>query len=134
MGYLRLEWWNSCDIAGIHYGRFFENKIFIDAEIGKPEFLEEEEGFENEEGVFITNYKKLIPVYRFEFMGPEYIVKAMKAMAMHDTILIGNELYDAGIRNVEVNATWDPDTNDCLALIEIKFRQDDQIIKNSCCE
>lgn len=130
---IKLTWKNSCDLAGIYYGGGFENKMFIDAPIVKPEYINVEDGFENDDGVFVKEYESLKKVYKFEMIAPEHIANALKLMALHDNVKIYTSLYSAQIRNVKVNVNWESQFNDCMATVEVTFEQDDQVAKTACC-
>jgi len=135
MNYLKLDWSNSCDLGRVYYSGGFTNTLYLDAEIGKPEYSIEEEGFENGDGVFIKTRERLIKNYKFEIVVPEYIADALVFMALHDNIRISytNGLYSSTVRNVKVNVNWEDITNSCLAIVEVSFQQDDQILKGNCC-
>ncbi len=131
---IKLTWRNSCDLGGIYYGGDFENKLFLDTVIVKPEYTFEEEGVNNDEGSFIKDFESLVKTYKFEVVAPEYIANAMTLMALHDDVKIFVPgLYMAQIRNIKVNVTWEDTFNDCMALIEVTFQQDDQVVKSACC-
>lgn len=133
--YLKIEYSNSCDLGNVYYQAGFENIIYLDTQIGAPEYQYEEEGEENGDGVLVKTFQKLQKVYKFEVQVPEYMADALMFMALHDVITLSytNGLYTASIRNVIVNVTWDEDTNSCMALVEVKFQQDDQVLKDNCC-
>lgn len=133
--YIKLEWTNSCDLGNVYYQDGFVNKMFIDAEIGAPEYEEVIDSEENGEGVEIVIYQKQQKKYKFEFLAPEYVADAIKFMAMHDSINLTTTdgLISTQIRNVEVNVSWEDSTNQCMALIQVTFQQDDQVVKDNCC-
>lgn len=140
--YIKLEWRNSCNLGNILYSNgdaavtAFRNKLFLETEIGTPEYLHDEIGHEDGNAVFVKEEESLVKNYKFKVVCPEDIVDALEAMALHDDIRITyvNGLYSSAIRNVKVNATWLEDTNECMAEVEVIFQQDDQIVKGSCCD
>jgi hypothetical protein len=135
--YIKITWTNTCDIGRVLYnGTGFTNALFLDTDIIKPLYETEETGYENGNGVFIKTSEKLKKICGFEFYGPEYVADAMKFMAMHDTIqlMFVNRDYSSSIRNVEVDVSWDDSMNGCMALIQVRFEQDDQVVKTSCCD
>lgn len=133
---IKLTWKNSCDLGGIYYGGTFENKMFLDTVIVKPEYTKVEDGFENDDGVFVKEYESLVKTYKFEIIAPEHIINALELMAMHDDVKISytNGMYQSQIRNIHVNASWEDSFDDCMATVEVTFEQDDQVIKTACCE
>lgn len=133
--YIKLEWKNTCDLGNIYYQSNYWNKIYLDASIGRPDYLYEIEEESNDDAVKIANYQKLEKAYKIEVYVPEYVVDALQAMQLHDTIRLSltDGSYSSSIRNVKVNASWEDISNHCLALVEITFQQDDQVVKTSCC-
>lgn len=133
--YLKIEYSNSCDLGNVYYQGGFINTIYLDTEIGAPEYKYEEEGEDNGDGVLIKTFEKLQKVYKFQVLVPEYMADALMFMALHDVITISytNGLYSTSARNIIVNVTWDEDTNSCMALVEVSFQQDDQVLKDNCC-
>ena len=133
--YIKLEWWNSCDLARIYYAGGFKNRVFLDADIGEPEYLIDFEGSNNGAGVFIEDYSVLQKVYQFKTYVPQYLLDAFQLIPQHDNIRITftNGLYSTTIRNVSIESEWDENLNQCLALVTFKFQQDDQSVKNNCC-
>lgn len=134
--YIKLEWWNSCNLGNILYTTGFKNKLFLDTEIGEPEYLNVEDGHDDGNGVFVKEFESLVKNYKFKVVVPEDIVDALQAMRLHDNINITftNGLYSSSVRNVKVNTTWMEDENQCLAIVEVLFEQNDQLIKSSCCD
>jgi hypothetical protein len=135
--YIKLTWTNTCDLGRTLYnGINFEQVMFLDADVIKPDYIDEETGFENGEGEFVKTAEKKKKRYKFELMAPEYVVDALKAMSVCDTInlLFVNGLYSTEIRNLRVDASWDDDFNGCMALVTVSFEQNDQLVKTSCCD
>lgn len=133
--YIKLEYSNSCDLGKVYYAGGFQNVIYLDTEIGAPEYQHEEDGEDNGDGVLIKTFEKLQKIYKFQVLVPEYMADALMFMALHDTITLSytNGLYTASIRNVIVNVTWDEDTNSCMGIVDVSFQQDDQVLKDNCC-
>lgn len=132
---IKLTYKNSCDIGGVYYGGGYENILFIDAVVCKPEYDKQEDGFNNDQRVFIKEYDALKKIYKFDLIAPEHIANTLAFMSMHDDVKISwtNGLYQSQIRNIKVNVTWEDSFNDCMATIEVLFEQDDQIVNTSCC-
>jgi hypothetical protein len=133
--YIKLTWTNSCDLGTIYYAGGFENKLFLDAEIGAPDYEDVEEGEENDEGVFIKTLEKLQKVHKFQCYVPEYLADALKLLPLHDDVQIfyTNGLYSSAIRNIKVDVEWDSGSNECMALVTVSYQQDDQVVKDNCC-
>ncbi len=133
--YIKLQWSNSCDLAGIYYQGGFVNKLYFDANIGKPEYIEEIEEEYNGNGVLISSFQRLVKLYKFEVVVPEYVADALKLISLHDTVSLTflNGQYSGSIRNVKVDVNWEDITDDCMATATVSFQQDDQVIKTNCC-
>ncbi len=133
--YIKLTWKNSCDLGNIYYSGGFENKLFLDADIGAPDYNETEEGEENDAGIFVKTLEKLQKVNKFQCYAPEYLVDSLKLLPLHDDVRISftNGLYSSQIRNIKVEVEWEDISNQCMALVTVLFEQDDQVVKDSCC-
>lgn len=133
--YIKLEWWNECDLGNIYYSGGFKNKVYFETEIGKPDYVIEQETKNNQQGVDIILSSVRKKIYQFEVYVPEYMVDALVDMALHDNIHITytNGLYSSAVRNVQVIPNWEDISNDCMATVTIKFQQDDQLVDNACC-
>jgi hypothetical protein len=132
---IKLTYTNSCNLGGVYYIGGYENILFIDSVVCKPEYENTEDGYNNDQQVFIKEYHALKKVYKFEAIAPEYIANTLSFMAQHDDIKISwtNGLYQSQIRNVQVSVNWEDQFNDCMATIEVSFEQDDQIVNTACC-
>lgn len=134
--YIKLEWWDTCDIGEIHYSdNGFKNKIFLDTDIAKPSYDILEEGAENGDGVFIKDYSRLQKIPQIQCYVPEYLADALSLIPLHSNVRLTytNGLYAGLVRNCSVNVEWDEGNNDCMALVTIQFQQDDQVVKTNCC-
>lgn len=133
--YIKLQWSNSCDLGRIYYDGDFRNILYFDTEIGKPDYQYEVEEEMNSDGVNLPTFQSLNKIYKFEVFVPEYVVDALVAIPLHDTVTITilNNGYTSNIRNVKVDVNWEDISNECMALCTVSFEQDDQITKGSCC-
>ena len=90
--YLEIEWWNVEDFvmdAGtvVYTEPAFKNKIFLQADIAKPEYLFEEEG-ETRDGYFFPTKQISEKRYRFSFFASEYLLDVMRFIRMADYVKI----------------------------------------------
>lgn len=99
--YLEIEWWNVEDLvmdAGIivYTEPTFRNKIFLPADIAKPDYLFEEEG-ETRDGYFFPTKQISEKRYRFNFFAPEYLLDVMRFIRMSDYVKIykNGQTYNA---------------------------------------
>ena len=72
MAYLKLEYWDSCDIGGMIYQFGYKNVMYLDVDVGTPTIEVVEEGAEDGDKNFITFWKKMIKSYKFFIPIPEY--------------------------------------------------------------
>lgn len=133
---IKLQWSNTCDLGSIYYnGSGFQNIVYFETEIGEPEYEYEVEEDYNSAGVLISTFQRLNKIYKFKVVVPEYVVDALMAMELHDTITLTilNTGYTSNITNVKVDANWEDITNECMATCTISFQQGDHIVKTACC-
>jgi hypothetical protein len=138
--YIHLKWWNTCDIKNVTYQGSYRNEAYFETELLAPSYVDEEEGFNNGEGVFIKTFEILKKRYKFQINAPEYVADALKFIRLHDNIQLSIidstasiVLFQTAIRNVNVNVTYDPAFLDCFATIDFTFEQDDQVVITGCC-
>lgn len=134
--YIKLEWWDTCDIGGIYYQDGFKNTVFLDTDIGRPDYNVLIEEQENGEGVPIMDYGRVQKIPQIQCYVPEYLADALSLLPLHSNVRMTytNGLYAGLVRNVSVNVEWDSENNDCMALVTISFQQDDQVVKTNCCD
>jgi hypothetical protein len=134
--YIKLEWWDTCNVGNIYYEVGFKNKIFLDTDIGKPSYDILEEGEENGNGVFIKDYVRFQKIPQIQCYVPEYLADALSLLPLHSNIRVTftNGIYAGLVRNANVTVEWDNENNDCMATVTITFQQDDQVVKTNCCE
>lgn len=133
--YIKLEWWNSCDLGGIYYQGGFKNRLYFNTNVGKPDYEYEVEEEYNGDGVLISTFKRLVKIYKFQVFVPEYVADALQLMQLHDNIELTflDGTYSSSIRNIKCDVSFEDITNDCMAVATISFQQDDQVIKTNCC-
>jgi len=119
--YILIEYSNSVDFGDIVYHNTFGNKVFLKADVSKPEYELLEEGIENGDGEFEPTFQKWAKKYSIRFYAQEFQVDALTLMALHDQITItlkNGESSNAS--DVEVTPKWDADI-ECWAEVTIKF-------------
>lgn len=121
--YLSIEWFDIEDFifdeGRIVYADGFKNKVYICAELGKPEYVFEEEG-ETRDGYFFP-YKRLSEKsYRFIFLSPEYLCDAMRLIRMSDYITITSNKQSYHCDTLLMTPKWQ--TQGDLASVEVEFQ------------
>jgi len=127
--YLKIEYWDRDNIGytggHIDYAAPYKNYCYLKTEIGKPEYPFEEKAQKRDGYTFIETQiseKK----YKFEFLAPEYLCDALRAVRLHDYIKIyfRGKKYD--VENIIFDPKWKEQGN--LAVMEVEF-ECDTIIK-----
>lgn len=145
MEYLKIEWWNSCDLADIVYSvkltlagvinGDYHNVVYLDVDVKKPEYTIDEEAQENHEQTVIIQNQKWTKKYRCEYKAPEFMADALTAMQLHDNIWITLPEDDPRkVKEINVSVEW-PEAGgyECFANIIIEWSFEN-IIKTACCE
>jgi hypothetical protein len=123
-GFIKIEWWDNDDFV-LDGGRIvyedvkYHNMVFINSQVGKPEYKFVEEG-ETRDGYFFPEKQLSEKVYKFTFIAPEYLCDVMRFIRMADNVVITDELgreYDCDtfLMSVKWQAQGD------LASVEVEF-------------
>lgn len=116
-----IQYSNSVDFAEIVYHNTFENKLYLNADVSKPEYELVEEGIENGDGEFSPTFQKWAKKYKIEFYAQEYLVDAVTLMALHDQIYVTLKNEESSkVTDIEVDYEWDG-TIECWAKVTITF-------------
>lgn len=94
-GYLKLEWWdidNAYFDAGLIIYNIpsmpvFRNVLYLCTELGKPEYVFEEEG-EERDGYFFPQKQISEKTYKFIFLASEYLCDVIRLVRMSDYVRI----------------------------------------------
>ena len=127
--YLKLEWWSEDDLVADAYrivyditGQQFRNRIFLNTELGKPEYEYDEEG-EQRDGFFFPEKILSEKTYHFQFLAPEYLCDVMRFIRMADTILITDK-YERQYLCDTFLMTPKWQTQGDLASVDVEFQTD----------
>ena len=131
--YILIEYSNSVDFGDILYQNTFENKIYLDADVSKPEYEIVEEGTENGDGEFFPTFQKWAKKYSITFYAQEFLVDALTLMTLHDQITVTLRNGEASnVLDAEVEYKWDSNI-ECWAEVTLSFVTD-YIIRKKCDE
>ena len=129
--YLRIDYSNSYPLVtggtGVYFGgdNGFKFSIWLDTQIGKPEYIFEEESTERMGYTFIESQvsKKR---FNFAFVAPEYLCDAMRIIRMCDNVNIYSKgrTYDAIKFELDIN--WEEQGN--LASVTATFDTDTVLV------
>jgi hypothetical protein len=91
MAYLQIKYRNSCDLAGSVFQKpevDFYYVLYLDSDVGTPTFETIDEGREDGEKNFISDFKKSTKRYQFNTVVPEYQLDALMSIMLHDTVQV----------------------------------------------
>ena len=128
--YLMIEWYDDddmlCDGFGIIYdydsSHQFKNRLYLNTQLGKPDYVFEEEG-QQRDGFFFPEKQISEKTYKCTILAPEYLCDVMRFIRMSDHIRIvdgfGREyLPDTFL----ITPKWEVQGD--LASVEIEFTTD----------
>lgn len=122
--YLKIEWWNQEDLvfdAGriIYKNPLFKNVLYLKTELGKPEYVFEEEG-EERDGYFFPEKQISEKTYKCTALAPEYLCDAMRLIRMADFVRVTDKYgraYDCD--TFLITPKWQEQGD--LASVEMEF-------------
>ena len=128
--YLKLTYWNTDTLyyknGEINYANDFQYEMYLDTTIGKPEYEFSEE-LTTRLGYKFLESQISNKLYKFVFLGPEFICDAMRLIRLSDYIKLesGRDSYNA------ISFSYEPswETQGDLASIEVSFETDTIIQK-----
>lgn len=120
--FIRIEYWDMDNIAylggHIDYTSPFRNFLYLQGELGKPEYPFEEEAQERDGLIFIEKQisKKR---YHFEFLANEPLCDAVRLIRLHDFIRITFKGIEYSVENIIFEPKWQEQGN--LAVVTAEF-------------
>jgi len=124
LGYLKIEWYDVEDLifddGAIAYNLSpaFKNVIYLNTEIGKPDYTFEEDG-EKRDGYFFPEKQVSEKTYKFTFLAPEYICDAMRIIRMSDIVNITSNGQTFNCDTFLITPKWQ--TQGDIASVETEF-------------
>lgn len=120
----KVVFYDRNQIREIYGGHFefrygFQNFFYINNQIGKPKYPITEEGDERD-GFFYPEKQISEKLYVFEFVAPEFLLDAIRAIRLHDWVFVQDEFGD--IYQVEEwshEPEWQEQGD--LATVEVEF-------------
>ena len=124
--YLEIEWWNVEDFvmdAGtiVYTEPSFRNRMFLQADIAKPEYLFEEEG-ESRDGYFFPVKQISEKRYRFSFFASEYLLDVMRFIRMADYVKIYKDGQTYSADTFLITPEWEAEGD--VAAVSAEFDTD----------
>lgn len=133
---IRLE--QDCDLGNIPYSSLvgFNQYLWLSNEtlIGEPEFSYEEEVEEDGHGREEVIFQKIGTLHVFDSgEQPEYILSWLQFAPLHERVFIKDKiLAEKEVDNYTVTNQWLQ--TGCYGNMTVKFRYEDDLISNSCCD
>lgn len=130
-GYLKIQWWNIENLvfdAGqiVYQNPNFRNVLYLCTELGKPDYVFEEEG-EERDGYFFPEKQISEKTYKCTILAPEYLCDVMRFIRMADYVVVTDKYgrkYNCD--TFLITPKWQTQGN--LASVEIEF-QTDTVVK-----
>lgn len=121
--YLEIEWWDIEDFVMddgtiVYTEPEFKNRIFLQADIAKPEYLFEEEG-ENRDGYFFPIKQISEKRYRFNFLASEYLLDVMRFIRMADYVKIIKNGQTYNVDSFLLTPEWEAEGD--VASVNVEF-------------
>lgn len=133
--YLKIKYRNSCDLGGAVFQQpcnAFWFTLYLPVDVGKSTFELIEEGREDGDKNFISDFKKLTKTYEFTTVVAEYMLDALAAIALHDTIYITLKNDEVSrVFNFKVNNNgWNDKGGEVNVTVQFTVRYD---LTTGCC-
>lgn len=122
--YLKIEWWDNLDLLAdsgkiIYEGLDYRNAIYLDTDIGKPDYKFEEDGKERD-GYFFAEKQLSEKVYKFVFIAPEFVCDAIRLIRLSDNIEITKNDIKYTPDSFLAEVKWQEQGD--LAAVDVEFR------------
>lgn len=143
--YIEIEWYNDCDIQDVIFqevnSSLYKNKLYLDdALLTRPEYPFKEEGEEDGAFNFVPTFQKWQKRIQLVIAKcPEFIVDALTAIRMHETINVTNSARNKQLQIAEsttiksIEATVENIFNDCFQTVTLLMLLDEKYIDETCC-
>ena len=121
--YLKITWWDIDDFvmdAGtiVYKNLAFKNILYLCTDIGKPEYIFEEEG-ETRDGYFFPVKQISEKRYRFSFLASEYLLDVMRFIRMADFAEIEYHGQKYSLDTFLITPDWED--NGDIASVQAEF-------------
>lgn len=135
--YIKIEWWHNSDITfsggKIRYTFPYKQRIWVQADIGKPEYPVEEKVV-NRDGIDFPLQTISYKLHKFQFLATEHMLDSMYLIRAHDSKVIthmgkviGEGDFDK-IYSFLLTPEWLEQGD--IASVEVEFRTNPVVIDN----
>lgn len=133
--YMKIEFWNSCDIEPIAYNDGaggWKQTIYIDSFIHASDPEVEEDGERDGNDMLIPTFQRMVVRYRFSAVVPDYMKIAIVSLQLHDNVLITTENETRSGRADRISTSTSIDDNGAYSTIDAIIDQY-VMVKKACC-
>lgn len=134
--YMKIEFWNNCDIAPVAYStgesQWWKQIVYIDSFIHTSEPEVEEDGERDGNDMLIPTFQRMIVRYRFSAHVPDYMKIALVSMQMHDEVWITTPESVRSGKAERVTTTTTVDDTGAYSVIDVTIDQH-VLVKKACC-
>lgn len=121
--YLKIEWHDVEDLiydngAIVYSSPSFTNVVYLCTEIGKPDYVFEEDG-EKRDGYFFPEKQVSEKTFKFTFLAPEYLCDAMRLIRMSDIVKVTSDGRTYDCDTFLITPKWQ--TQGDIASVETEF-------------
>lgn len=130
--YVKLEFYDGSDLSPIKYlDTDFKQVIFLDSVLSSSEPEIEEEGENDENGLFEATFQRLSVNHTLEVYVPDFLKIALTSLQMHSNILLTSpsQAREGIITRVIVSSASDPNVGYSTVTMQLV---ETNLIKNSC--
>ena len=128
--FIKLEWWNDCDLHGTLYSEGLKNWLYVDGDAGRAAYAVDEQGVESDTGEFTPELQRWTKRVSIEFPAPEFMIDALHYATLCDNVYYYDKF--GGVFRCEfpaVNFEWIE--GECIAVVEFSF-QIATVLKTTC--
>lgn len=133
--YMKIEFWNSCDIAPIAYNNGaggWKQTMYIDSFIHASDPEVEEDGERDGNDMLIPTFQRMVVRYRFSAVVPDYMKIAIVSLQLHDNVWITTENETRSGRADRLSTSTSIDDNGAYSTIDAIIDQY-VMVKKACC-
>lgn len=125
-GFLQVQWWDLEDLVmdecRIAYNPRYRNTLWLQTQLGKPEYEFQEEG-EQRDGYFFPEKMISEKKYRCVILAPEYLCDVMRFISLSDFVMIRDQFgHEYHCDTFLCTPEWQQQGD--LASVEIEFTCD----------
>lgn len=131
--YMKIEFWNGCDISPIMYAKGFKQIIYIDSFVHTSEPEIEQDGERDGDDQIIPTFQKMVVKYRFSTMVPDYMKIALTSMQMHDEVYLTTENGTRTGKIERLTTSSTIETSGAYSTVDVVMEQA-IITRTACCE